>query len=210
MIASSAQRPGPPQAPRGADRAGDRARRGDDQRHLHPHRHDQIRVRHRVHAGLPHADIVITGKRAIGSGKERGGATVAPSLSDAAGLPCVRSPAWRQDRGGSRITARLVGRDGKVICRRRRSGLAFSVAHGGQHSTAAAHLRRMAVRVRRSRDRRRHGPNPALRGRPGDQRDRAGRRAAASDHRASPRSAGFPRWAARRWRSSTFPSPSSV
>jgi putative ABC transport system permease protein len=80
-----------------------------------------------------HTDVVITGKSAIGSGKERGGTTVAPSLPESL-LAAVRAlPGVAQTEGGISDTAQLVGRDGKVISSGGAPGLAFSVQpHGNQ------------------------------------------------------------------------------
>jgi putative ABC transport system permease protein len=80
-----------------------------------------------------HTDVVITGKSAIGSGKERNGATVAPSLPESL-LATVRTlPGVGQTEGGISDTAQLVGRDGKVISSGGAPGLAFSVQpHGSQ------------------------------------------------------------------------------
>jgi putative ABC transport system permease protein len=80
-----------------------------------------------------HTDVVITGKSAIGKGKEQGGATLAPSLPESL-LGTVRTlPGVAQTEGGISDTAQLVGRDGKVISSGGAPGLAFSVQpHGSQ------------------------------------------------------------------------------
>ena len=80
-----------------------------------------------------HTDVVITGKSAIGAGKERGGANVAPTLPESL-LGRVRAlPGVAQTEGGISDTAQLVGRDGKVISSGGAPGLAFSVQpHGSQ------------------------------------------------------------------------------
>ena len=56
-----------------ADGHGDRPGRRDDQRHLHPHRHDQVRLRDRVQEVYKHTDVLITGaaRSATNNGGER-------------------------------------------------------------------------------------------------------------------------------------------
>jgi putative ABC transport system permease protein len=81
-----------------------------------------------------HTDVVVTGKSAIGTGKERnGGNAVAPSLPESL-LDSVRAlPGVAQAEGGISDTAQLVGRGGKVISGGGAPGLAFSVhARGNQ------------------------------------------------------------------------------
>jgi putative ABC transport system permease protein len=81
-----------------------------------------------------HTDVVVTGKSAIGNGKERnGGNSVVPSLPESL-LASVRAlPGVAQAEGGISDTAQLVGRDGKVISSGGAPGLAFSVhARGSQ------------------------------------------------------------------------------
>jgi putative ABC transport system permease protein len=80
-----------------------------------------------------HTDVVISGKSAIGKGKERGGSSAAPALPESL-LATVRAlPGVAQAEGGISDTAQLVGRDGKVISSGGAPGLAFSVhATGNQ------------------------------------------------------------------------------
>jgi putative ABC transport system permease protein len=79
-----------------------------------------------------HADAVITGKSAIGSGDNR---IAAPSLSGSL-LARVRAlPQVSLASGAIRDEAGLVGRDGKVIARPGAPGLAFSYTPAGRHFT---------------------------------------------------------------------------
>jgi putative ABC transport system permease protein len=79
-----------------------------------------------------HTDVVITGKSAIGTGKEHnGGASTTPSLPESL-LGTVRKlPGVAEAQGGISDTAQLVGRDGKVISSGGAPGLAFSVHASG-------------------------------------------------------------------------------
>ncbi len=180
----SAQRSRPPQAPRGADRPGDRARRGDDQRHVHPHGHDQSGVRNGVHAGLQAHRRGRHGQERDRHGqrtqrRQRGGAL-------AAGI-ATRHRARAPRRGASRrrhLGHRPAGgarREGDF--ERRRAGPRVQRARAGQPALqpAAARRRRLAVGAGRDRDRREHRRIQALHGGPEHRRDRARRRAALPD-----------------------------
>ena len=107
-----------------------------------------------------HTDVVITGKSAIGTGKEgEGGASTTPSLPESL-LAKVRTlPGVAQTEGGISDTAQLVGRDGKVISSGGAPGLAFSVQpHGSQRFNPLQLVSgAWPVRPRRDRDRRQHG-----------------------------------------------------
>jgi putative ABC transport system permease protein len=83
-----------------------------------------------------HTDAVITGKSAIGSenggGGGNGGNNSTPSLPGSLLTQVQQLPGVALATGGISDSARLIGRNGKVISRGGAPGLAFSYTPGGQ------------------------------------------------------------------------------
>ena len=115
-----------------ADGDRDHPRRRDDQRHLHPHGHDQQRLRHDLRQSYKNADVVITGKAAFDNANGNDGRAAA----DARVAPDRGAEAARTSplAAGSVTTdsLKLIGKDGKVIATGGAPSLGFSVTPAGQ------------------------------------------------------------------------------
>jgi MacB-like periplasmic core domain len=99
-----------------ADRPGHRARRGDGQRHVRPHRHHQPRFHTIFASSYSHTDLVISGKSRV-SDLASGNAVLPASLvASVQRLPDVRDAKGTiLNLTGNADQVKLLDRDGKVI-----------------------------------------------------------------------------------------------